>query len=77
MNGNEMILAELLALRCSVAALAREILLRNGSEAFVHAEAQAKHFAANAAHSGGAFSDAMRERAIRVTSDIFAMGDSA
>jgi len=77
MTSQELILAEMLALRCSIAALARELLLRQGSEAFHHAQAQAERFAASAAHSGGSFDASVKDRAVRVVSDIFTQADGA
>lgn len=79
MTASELLIAELLALRCSVAALAREILLRNGSDAFVHAEAQAKHFIETATGGPGAnpvYTDDVRAKACEAAASIFQMADS-
>lgn len=77
MTAQDMLLAEILALRCCVAALARETLLRQGSEAFIHAQAQADKFAKEATPSTGQFSTELRERAARIVSDVFTMADGA
>lgn len=69
-----MIVAELMALRAMVAALARETLLRHGSDAFVHAEAQALKFGETqlkAVKSPAEF----EERVKGIIRDTFAMAD--
>ena len=75
MGADKMLLAELLATRAVMAALARELLLRNGSDAFVHAQAQAVKFAAEAASSQGAFDPEVQARAAKIVNDTFAMAD--
>lgn len=76
MDAGDMLLAELLALRCTMSALAREILLRNGSEAFIHAEAQAAKFVETSQPTGKQPSE-LRERALRIVRDTFYMADHA
>lgn len=72
MTPSDMLIAELLAMRAVCAALSREILLRVGSDSFVHLEAQAKQFAIPA--DGKVHPDVLRH-AQRIISDIFLMAD--
>jgi hypothetical protein len=74
MNASEMILAELLALRCTVSALAREFLVQDGSEALIHAEAQAAKFVETSRPFGQNPSE-LRERALRIVRDTFSLAD--
>jgi hypothetical protein len=47
MYGQELLVAELIALRSSIASLARGVLANQGSEAFFMAQQRAENFAAN------------------------------
>ncbi len=73
MTSQEMMMAELIGLRCSVAALARQVLLDSGSKSFVHAETQASKFVAVADQK---FSAEVAKRAAEVVADLFGMADS-
>ena len=68
--------AELVAVRACIAALAREVLLRIGSDSFVQAEAQALQFVSSAAEIDGEFGQRVAERAQIVVADIFRMADA-
>jgi hypothetical protein len=68
------LVGELLALRAVTAALAREVLLNLGSEAFIRLEAQAKQFAGT---PEGRFPPAVVRQAQEVLSDIFQDADDA
>ena len=68
--------AEIIALRACISALAREVLLRVGSDSFIQAEAQALQFASSAAEIDGEFGNRVAERAQVVVADIFRMADA-
>ena len=77
MTDNQMMnLAEHLALRACISALARTVLTTQGSEAFVTTEEEALRFIRMAADGEGEFGQLVAERGEKVVGDIFAMGDA-
>ena len=75
MNAPELLAAELLAVRCSLAAVVRELLLRSGSDAFAHAEGQALRFLETSKLGLQGPTNPLRERAAEVVREIFRHAD--
>lgn len=76
-DAQKLLIGEAIACRSVLAALAREILLHHGSEAFVRAEAQAKQFAEDATARNPLLHGDVARHALLAVEEIFGLADGA
>lgn len=76
MYGQELLVAELIALRSSIVSLAREVLANQGSDAFLSVQQRAENLAANCKNSHGLYHPKIREQATKIVGDIFNQADN-
>jgi hypothetical protein len=76
-DARKLFVGDTLATHCAIAALARELLLQNGSEAFIRAEQRAKNFVTSINLEDPILDQEVRAHALLTVAEMFGLADGA